>query len=261
MFCDAGVAFGRPHVDFDVPANIVAEAGQENVNAEEKSLQDKADKLRFYPVVKVGVTRCKPHGLSASVMNDRMFAELFGGTGRYMALRYLFEHGAEEFSARELAAAAHTDPGNTHRWLRRWEEAGLVTRGVVSDTNYRASADPALAPLTALFRQSSDLLAELRNTLATIDGVAAAVVFGSFARNEEKADSDIDVLILGDVSELKANALLRPLSRKYGRAFNATVFPVEQFRHLIKQGDGFASEVMAQPRMKLLGDLDAEVAE
>jgi nucleotidyltransferase-like protein len=193
-------------------------------------------------------------------MNDRMFAELFGGGGRYRALRYLFEHAGEEFSSRELAAAAHTDRGNTHRWLKRWEEAGLVVKGAVSATNFVAAGDPALAPLVALFRQSSDLVAELHDTLAAIEGVTTAVIFGSFARNEEKADSDIDVLILGDVSELKANALLRPLSRKYGRAFNASVFQVEQFRHLIEQGDSFASEVMAQPRLTLLGDLDAEIA-
>lgn len=55
-YFDAGVAFGRPHVDYDVPADIVAAAGQDNVNAEEASLQDKADRLRFYPIVKVGVT-------------------------------------------------------------------------------------------------------------------------------------------------------------------------------------------------------------
>jgi hypothetical protein len=56
MFFDAGVAYGRPHVDFNVPADIVAEAGQANVNAEEQSLQNSADRLRFYPIVKVGVT-------------------------------------------------------------------------------------------------------------------------------------------------------------------------------------------------------------
>ena len=55
-YFDAGVAFGRPHVDYDVPADIVAAAGQDNVNAEEASLQDKLDKYRFYPIVKVGVT-------------------------------------------------------------------------------------------------------------------------------------------------------------------------------------------------------------
>lgn len=56
MFFDAGVAYGKPHVDFEVPADIVAEAGQENVDAEEQQLQDKANRLRFYPIVKVGVT-------------------------------------------------------------------------------------------------------------------------------------------------------------------------------------------------------------
>jgi hypothetical protein len=55
-FFDAGVAYGRPRVDFDVPAEIVAEVGQANVDAEKQDLQNKADKLRWYPVVKVGVT-------------------------------------------------------------------------------------------------------------------------------------------------------------------------------------------------------------
>lgn len=53
---DAGVAFGKPRVSFDVPANITAAAGAENVSAEEQSLQSKANRLKFYPIVKVAVT-------------------------------------------------------------------------------------------------------------------------------------------------------------------------------------------------------------
>jgi hypothetical protein len=56
MFFDAGVAYGKPHLDFDVPADIVAEAGQANVDAEKQSLQNTVDRYRFYPIVKVGVT-------------------------------------------------------------------------------------------------------------------------------------------------------------------------------------------------------------
>lgn len=55
-FFDAGVTYGRPDVTLDVPADIVAEAGQANVDAERQQLQDKADKWRWYPIVKVGVT-------------------------------------------------------------------------------------------------------------------------------------------------------------------------------------------------------------
>ncbi|WP_321856734.1 hypothetical protein [Paraburkholderia tropica] len=52
---DAGVAYGKPRVSFDVPANIVAAAGQQNVNAEAAQLQSKANRLRFYPVVKLSL--------------------------------------------------------------------------------------------------------------------------------------------------------------------------------------------------------------
>ena len=55
-FFDAGVAFGKPHLNYEVPANIVAAAGAENVAAEEQSLQDKVNKVHIYPIVKVGIT-------------------------------------------------------------------------------------------------------------------------------------------------------------------------------------------------------------
>ncbi|MEP9324530.1 hypothetical protein PPMP20_15485 [Paraburkholderia phymatum] len=45
----------RPQVMLDVRADIMAEAGQANVDAERPALQDKADKWRWYPLVKAGV--------------------------------------------------------------------------------------------------------------------------------------------------------------------------------------------------------------
>jgi hypothetical protein len=53
---DAGVAYGRPSVSFDVPADITAAAGAQNVAAQEQDLQSKADRLEFYPIVKIALT-------------------------------------------------------------------------------------------------------------------------------------------------------------------------------------------------------------
>ncbi|NRO94630.1 MarR family transcriptional regulator [Paraburkholderia sp. NMBU_R16] len=120
-----------------------------------------------------------------------MFAELFGGAGRFKALRYLFEHPNEEFSARELATKAKLDPSDMHRWLQRWQAAGLVRHGT-TNAAYRVARDPALAPLITLFHQSSALVADLQHVLRERPGVQAAFIFGSFARHDEKAESDID---------------------------------------------------------------------
>ncbi|NYI01379.1 hypothetical protein [Cupriavidus plantarum] len=56
MYFDAGVTYGRPRVSLNVPDSIAAQVGQANIDAERQELQDKANRLRFYPIVKIGVT-------------------------------------------------------------------------------------------------------------------------------------------------------------------------------------------------------------
>ena len=54
FFADLGVAYGRPDVSLSASPELAAAAGQ-NIEEERNDLQDKADKLRFFPVVRVGV--------------------------------------------------------------------------------------------------------------------------------------------------------------------------------------------------------------
>jgi hypothetical protein len=53
---DAGVAYGKPGVTFDVPSDIASAAGEANVDAEKAQLESKANSLRFSPVAKVALT-------------------------------------------------------------------------------------------------------------------------------------------------------------------------------------------------------------
>jgi hypothetical protein len=193
-------------------------------------------------------------------MNDAMFSELFGGSGRFHVLRQLFENPDKEFSTRQLATAAAVDSGNTHRWLQRWESAGLVCRSKVNPLLYRSSRNPALRPLTELFGRSKSMANELRELLTSLEKVESAAIFGSVARNAEEANSDVDILVLGNISELKLNALLRPMARAYAREFNASVFSPERFAELLAQGDEFACDVMANTLLTLKGELRVQDA-
>jgi hypothetical protein len=56
MFADLGVAYGKPTVDFDVPADVAAAAGPGNVASEEQDVRNKVAKYKFYPIAKIGVT-------------------------------------------------------------------------------------------------------------------------------------------------------------------------------------------------------------
>jgi predicted nucleotidyltransferase len=193
-------------------------------------------------------------------MNESILVEVFGGVERYRALRALYAEPERGFGQRELAAVAAVDPGSVARLLRRWASAGLVTRRQQDGLpRYYASHDPALAPLATLMQQDSQLVRALREFFSQVDGVDVALVFGSMARGAAGASSDLDLLVLGSVSELKLNAALKPLGRTLGRAIHATVNTVADFKEQLRGGEGFALGVAQGPRVALIGDFDAAV--
>jgi predicted nucleotidyltransferase len=181
-----------------------------------------------------------------------MFAELFGGAARFRALRCLFEQPERIFGLRELANEAQVDSGNLSRWLQRWSKVGLIK--IPEKARYHAANDPTLQPLIQLFQQSSAMITELKKLLAPLEDVEAATVFGSVARHQQTADSDVDVLIIGDISEIRVNALLQPLERQFGRSFNASVFSRSTLKQLLDQGDGFVVTLFNGPTLRLKGD-------
>lgn len=188
-------------------------------------------------------------------MNAALFAELFGGSTRLKALRQLYSEPSKSYALRELAAAAGVDHAHLLRLLRRWLVVGLVER--VDDPRhilYRAARDPSLLPLVQLFRIDSELINALRAKVPA--GAEYAGVFGSYARGEESAASDVDVLIVGPVSELKANAALAPVARKFGRPVNATAITRARFQKGLAERDAFVSGLVDSPRIDLKGTLD-----
>jgi hypothetical protein len=56
FYFDLGAVFGRPKAKLTPSANLLAQAGQANVDAEQAKLQDKMNKLRVYPVIKLGLS-------------------------------------------------------------------------------------------------------------------------------------------------------------------------------------------------------------
>jgi predicted nucleotidyltransferase len=193
-------------------------------------------------------------------MNEAMMIELFGGTSRYKVLRKLYERPTERHHLRALAALTGISSGTLHTTLKRLERAGLV-RCIKAKplVFYQAPIDDSrLAPLVDLFRRESDLIADLRTALEPFARqVTYAGVFGSYARGEDRAESDIDVLVVGLDNSIKIQAALAPVARKHGRAVNAAVFSGRTFAKMARGSDRFFEEVAAGRRIDLLGAWDA----
>lgn len=187
-------------------------------------------------------------------------SELFGGAARYRALRCLYEHPSRDFGTGELATEAGIDPSNASRWLRRWAELGLVQRQVVRGQSlFRAAEDPSLAPLQQLLQQDGKMAHELRLRLREIDAeVDVATVFGSAARGETQAESDVDLLLLAPrLSKLEAQAHFKKAGRALGRPVNVLLYTPKEWRAMRERRNSLVEDILTQPTLMLKGDLHA----
>lgn len=197
-------------------------------------------------------------------MNTRLYEELFGGAYRYQALKALFR---APHRAMHLAGIAREgrlpSTGSLTKTLRGLADVGLVE--VVSATPYplyRANPrNEAFAELNALFNKGTELVSLLRQALEPVDSkLVYAGIFGSVARGTEHNDSDVDVLLVGNISRMQAFQALRGVSEQLGRPVNPTCMSSKEWRERVRDGDAFVAEIRSNPVIDLKGELDAAAA-
>jgi hypothetical protein len=54
FIADVGVAYGKPKMEYNLPVGLEEAVGSDNVAAQEAKWQDTANRVRFFPVVKLG---------------------------------------------------------------------------------------------------------------------------------------------------------------------------------------------------------------
>jgi predicted nucleotidyltransferase len=97
----------------------------------------------------------------------------------------------------------------------------------------------------------------LREALMPLtDRVHAAFVFGSAARGELHAASDIDLLVIGDTSFGDVITAIQPAEKRLGRDVNPTVYSANEFRAKVEEKQHFLTTVLAEPKMFVFGEDD-----
>jgi len=176
---------------------------------------------------------------------------------RGKVLGILFSNPQKKYYLSELARLAGASIGNVQRELGRFTRDGLIQREKKGSLVFYF-----LNPRHALFNEVRSLVLKtvgvegrLRALVNQRKDVRLALLYGSFARKEEKGESDVDLLI---VSEGKLEGLYTALSRleaEFSREINPTAYSAGEFRRKISEGDSFVKHVLNRPHRILKGDL------
>jgi predicted nucleotidyltransferase len=184
-------------------------------------------------------------------------ALLFGEDYRRL-LGLLLMRPDQDFHVREISRLTGVDAGNAQRTLKRMEQAGLLKSSRSGNqVRYKANrACPIFPELQGIIRKTVGLADVLREVLEPLSGrIETAFVFGSVARGEEGPASDIDLMVVGNVSFDEVVVALHPLHERLGREINAVVMKRSEFRRRLKEGS-FVARVMSGEKIMLLGALD-----
>ncbi len=184
---------------------------------------------------------------------------LFSAT-QQKVLGYLFGQPDRSFYATELIGLVGAGSGGVQREIARLAACGLVTVvRVGNQKHYQANPEsPIYTDLCAIVRKTFGLAEPLREALAPLaDRIEAAFVFGSVAKREDTATSDIDLMMISDdLSYADVFTALETVSGHLGRRVNPTLYTRQDFTRRLAEGHAFVARVWAQPRLWLIGRED-----
>jgi predicted nucleotidyltransferase len=181
-------------------------------------------------------------------------AELLSSRARAEIFRLLFGGTGEELHVREIERRSGLNDSTLRQELRKLVRLELVqSRRDSNRVYYRAKTESPLYPeIRNLVLKTSGLSDVLKSALMD-KRIRVAFVFGSIARGEEKAGSDVDLMVIGQLGLRDLSRLLSGIEEKIGREVNPHVLREEEFRKRIRAKEHFVSSVMETPKIFVIG--------
>jgi predicted nucleotidyltransferase len=186
-------------------------------------------------------------------------ASLLFGAYRREVLALLLLHPDASLHVREIARLTGKVPGTLLRELNQLADAGVLSRRPVGNqVHFQANpACPIYDELRSILKKTSGLADVLRQALEPLGGkVKAAFVYGSMARGDERAGSDVDLMVVGEARLGEVVQALAPAHEVLRREINPNVYRTAEFSQKLAEAEPFLQRVMQDRKIYLIGGED-----
>jgi predicted nucleotidyltransferase len=184
-----------------------------------------------------------------------VLAELLSSRTRAEIFRLLFGVSGGALHTREIQRRAGSSVGTVQQELQKLRRLGIVDAH--KDGNrvaYTANRSHPLYPELHRLVLKTRGLADLLRTALTHPKIEWTFVFGSVARGEETAESDVDLLVIGDIGLRAVANLLSGVAEQIGREINPHVLRRAEFLKRKREKEAFLMRVLAAPKLFVVGD-------
>ena len=200
-------------------------------------------------------------GMSIPTMGTPVFdpisRTLFGKVRREVLALFYSDTDAS-FNVNEVIRELNLGTGAVHRELKGLAEAGILEKlKVGNQIRFKANNNCAVfTELKALMQKTAGTLQSIKEALLPFkEMIKFAFVYGSCAKGDMKTESDIDLMIVGDVDMVEILTALQEPRMILKREINASVFESGVFTERLKQ-KGFIQRISAEEKVFLIGTED-----
>ena len=190
-------------------------------------------------------------------MNENLLCSGLFGKTRQAVLALLYGRADSSFYTKQILDAVKIGRGTVQRELKNLTDTGIIIREVQGrQVYYRANTRcPIFDELKSMVRKTFGVADVIRHSLAAVaDRIQVAFIFGSIASGNAGKASDIDVMIVGDISFGDIVSLLSGAEEQLGREINSVVYPVAEFKQKAKGDHHFVKSVLESEKIFLVGD-------
>jgi len=182
--------------------------------------------------------------------------KLFGSKTRVTLLSKLMLNSDKRFHIRELSKILEIPYGMLYREVKNLISLGILVeekRGKVTLISVNKKL-LYFAELKGMMMKTAGLGDLMRDAFSGLEGVRYALIYGSFASGEETESSDIDLLIVGELSEEDLLKAVSQVEKDADREANYILWSEEEFLKRAGSRHHLLTDIVRKPLIMLVGD-------
>lgn len=173
---------------------------------------------------------------------------MFGAT-QLLILAILSETPQREYYLHEIGRILGKKPGVFQIGINSLEKQGLVLSRKQGPLRlFKINEQhPLYQEIKSMARKTVGVEAELKKLVNELDAVRSALIYGSYAKDNMRSDSDVDLLLVtGDLKiEDKLVKELARLERLFQRDVNYKLYDERDYQQRLRNKDPFLSEILS----------------
>ena len=187
---------------------------------------------------------------------NNILKTLFSSEVRINILSHFFMHPDEGYYIRQLEKILKKPVSNIQKELVKLEKINLLSSSVEGNQKRYILKNefPLYDELRNIFIKTTGLSDLIRDSLHLIKKIEFAFIYGSFATGDETSQSDVDLMIVGNVSGIIINKSIKEVEKQINRMINYSIYSKGEIEKRISANDNFIKTILEAPIILIIGN-------